>query len=250
MRLEDRSTGDEEHDAEQVDEQLRPTALFVLFFRHSSSFFGYKSSEGDNMENTLQVVHRPVVLVDIDGVLADFVSVYLGIVEYQLGKVFRPADVTVWDVGNALGLDEDEKAVVHEELFSPGVAFFMKPYEGAVQFVEDLKNHGLDPWLLTSPLKESPTWCSDRRRWVDRHFGRDMGRKLIFADRKELVAGRFFIDDKPSNLVAWKDRNPEGTAILWDAPYNKTLATNFPHVRSTHFKGALNQIVMELQDEG
>lgn len=159
------------------------------------------------------------VLLDMDGVIVDFVEHYLHLVEDFHGKVFSHDDVTQWDVERALGLSQDEAHVVHKALEAPRVAYHMHPYTGAVDAVHRISQHATVVFL-TAHLKRSPTWVHDRDNWIKLFFG-NVDTKVVYTHHKELVPGDVFVDDKPENVLSWKRAHPFGTAILWSMPWNK-----------------------------
>lgn len=164
-------------------------------------------------------MRRKTFLIDVDGVIANFCKLYIDIVEDVLGWRGSEEDIKEWDVGDALGLTEDEKDMVHEHLFAPGAAFYMDPYPETLGYVKECLG-SFDVWFVTAPLRQNPTWVFDRQRWIEKYFDKEQRKRTIFADRKERVQGDVFIDDKTSSVVSWKENNPEGIAILWSQPYN------------------------------
>lgn len=156
------------------------------------------------------------VLIDLDGVVADFTSACLFIANQYAGTNYTPADVTEWEIFNLPGLREVEDRT-WKTISEPGFARMLAVYPGAREGVEWLKSKG-PVRILTSPVI-SPTFMFDRVRWVEKELG--IGWKhIIYTYSKELVTGRGLIDDKPENILAWTDRNT-GPAVLWAQPYNQ-----------------------------
>lgn len=165
------------------------------------------------------MIENLVVLLDVDGVVADFVSYYLDVVRRRLKRDFRQEDVTAWDVGSALSLSDYDRELVHRDLFAPGVAYHMPIYSGAWTGVRNL-NEIAQVVFVTSHLKENLTWVSDRDRWIDFHFG-PSAPPTVYTHHKHLVRGDVLVDDKPSAVEKWRQANPNGLGVLWDGPWNR-----------------------------
>lgn len=171
------------------------------------------------------------VLIDVDGPVADFCGFYLDIVQTVLGKTFGVDDIDQWDCGKALGLRPDELDAVHRVLFADGSCSRVRPCKGAINGVLALAEIS-DVWFVTSPMLQNRTWAHDRANWIVRHFGSAYKSKVVSANRKELVFGDVFVDDKEENLTSWQNRWPASSTVLWDIPPNRystftpTLRTN------------------------
>jgi 5'(3')-deoxyribonucleotidase len=95
----------------------------------------------------------------------------------------------------------------------------MPVYDGAKAFVTELRSFA-DVVVVTSPYAAVPNWCHQRINWLAEHFGIPK-RDVIFAKRKELVAGDCLIDDKVSNVDAFALAQPNGMGIVFDRPWNR-----------------------------
>jgi 5'(3')-deoxyribonucleotidase len=171
-------------------------------------------------------VRRPTVLVDVDGVLADFQNAVLQLVNYEVGGAHEPADVTEWSIKNALGLTDAQWSWVCDRIELPGFAFHLEPYPGAVEAVLKLAKCS-EVYFVTSPWASSVTWTHDRTQWLRKYFGKTLGPRVIHTAHKSLVAGDVLIEDKMSNAAEW-GRAGEAVswqgdrfAVLWDRPYNR-----------------------------
>lgn len=173
---------------------------------------------------------RPIVLIDVDGVIANFDQFYVDCA-YKAGviqtNVVDPGwRKEGWDIGKALGLTRDGKAQVHKYMKEPHLAQRMPAYEGAVQGVRKIMLIA-DVYFPTSPIYESATWEFDRWQWFQKRFdSMETANRLIFTEHKKLVYGNVFVDDKPKNVDLWAEHwrwkaRPETThAVLWPQPYN------------------------------
>lgn len=155
------------------------------------------------------------LLIDVDGVVADFVQ---GILR-AVGSSLKPEDITKWDIRPFLTPEqrEDMLAVQADPDFWRSLP------------VKDLAKEGMKlleatykvTWV-TSPWVSCEGWESARRDWLNEHF--DMtkkGQNYIPTSAKEMVDGDVFFDDKPDNIKRWKTRHFRGRAYIFDAPYNR-----------------------------
>ena len=122
---------------------------------------------------------KPIVYIDMDGVLVDF--------ESALTKV--PPELLEKFVGEYDNI--------------PGVFALMDPMPGALEAVDKLKEK-YDLYILSSSPWENPTALGDKLAWVKKHFGGDgqeniFFRKVIFSSVKQLSRGDILIDDRTAN---------------------------------------------------
>jgi len=122
---------------------------------------------------------KPIVYIDMDGTLVDFVSAFVGPETYFVHVFYaRPSDL-------------------------PGIFALMEPMPGAIEAVEKLR-HKYDLYILSSSPWENPTALGDKLAWVKKYFGGDGSeniffRKVVFSSVKHLSRGDILIDDRTAN---------------------------------------------------
>lgn len=171
------------------------------------------------------------VLLDCDGVLADFIGRALKTVAYHTGRTHKPADVTEFDFCGALRLHPDEVRAVKRTISDDeGWWSSLEVLPGAIDGVRALREVA-HVFVVTSPWNSCKTWLHERESWLKRHF--DIPHSMVLAgSAKHLVSGDVFVDDKTATLVAWDheqsymQRNPDGSihetfAVQWETPHNR-----------------------------
>ena len=148
------------------------------------------------------------ILLDCDGILADFVGSVLRLLPGDLTH----EHVTSMDIQKSLALGPSNIAMLTRELCGQNFASLIKPLHGSKKFVRELKKRG-EITVVTRPMTNSPTWVWERIGWLYKHFGLE---HIEFTDRKDLVPGDVLIDDDPENLVTFPGRR-----ILLDQPWNR-----------------------------
>jgi len=161
---------------------------------------------------------KPEVLLDVDGVICDFVEGYLKTVDEVVGKKFMAESLTQWGLDEAMGLSGKEKRLVADKVKSPGFCFNLKPLDGAVEMVEMLRKMSSYVYIVTSPW-DGPNWEPERVAWLKKHFN-FAHRDVIFTHHKHIIDGDIIIDDKMSTLINWKNRRPNKNAVLWHTHHN------------------------------
>lgn len=73
----------------------------------------------------------------------------------------------------------------------------LAPIAGAIESVSELiKSERFDPYILTAPSIYNPLCYTEKRLWVEKHFGIDFVNKLIISPNKALLKGHYLIDDR------------------------------------------------------
>lgn len=160
---------------------------------------------------------KPIILLDCDGVLCDFVG---GVIDV-LGVGAREDFTSLYmrDV-----LDHGSLREVEEAIRTPGWCYRLEPYDGAFSFVKDLKTWA-DVQIVTTPYLAHSTWCDERLQWL----GVQMGVPNIdvtFTHWKQLVHGDVLVEDSLDNIEQWQFRNrPLTRPIVIDQPWNRITST-------------------------
>ena len=163
---------------------------------------------------------RPHVLLDVDGVLADFVGAVLRKVDGMTMEHLPTADeITTMEIFDSLPESVRKwKEVVYEDMGKEGKCLSLAVYPGAKEGVARLREIA-DVTIVTAPLRGSPTWAYEREAWLWRHFGIER-HDIIHTSKKQLVRGDVFIDDHAGHVASWKRHHPHGAAACWARPYN------------------------------
>ena len=152
-----------------------------------------------------------VVLLDMDGVLCDFVKSALT----RHGRMDK-YPVEQWDMAAELGITDAEfwnPLVGHE--FWCGI----DPYEWCfdlVDIVQSASNGNVT--LATSPCSD-PFSASGKVAWIQKHL-KHLARKFLIGPEKHRMAksGVVLIDDSDSNCAKFSEAG--GRSILFPQPWN------------------------------
>lgn len=112
-----------------------------------------------------------IVYVDMDDVLCDFRTAY------EMVKSTRP------EISFPQSL--------------PGFFEGLDPLDGAIESVNSLRQqHNL--FILTAPSTRNPHCYTEKRIWIEEHFGYEFTKRLIISPDKGLLLGDYLIDDHVS----------------------------------------------------
>lgn len=153
---------------------------------------------------------KPVLLVDLDGILANLIKKWLAVYNRDYHDNLTPDDITTWEwqdlVKPACGTR------IYHYLSRPGFFADLEPIEGAAEALEQLAEH-FELCVVTASPKNA---LKEKTLWVERHLPMVPRRNVILTYRKDLTRGHVIIDDATHNLVNFK-----GVRIIFDYPYNR-----------------------------
>ena len=134
------------------------------------------------------------IFVDMDGVLADFNGSF-DILNGLKGQTAREYELTHGTVA------------LWEKIYSvPNFFLDMRPFD-----------HTTDLWSLCSFVSDqvvvlstpsrtnSPICMLQKRQWLDKHIGKDVGAIFDAAKYRYAEFARILIDDSPKKIKAWEE---------------------------------------------
>jgi 5'-nucleotidase len=159
------------------------------------------------------------ILVDMDGVIADFEHGFL-----EDWRATYPDKFYIpFEERNTFQLTdqypEDLKALVGQIYCEPGFFRKLNPIAGGIEALWEMDRLGLEVFICTSPLKIYQNCVIEKYIWVEENLGVAWTKRLVMTRDKTLVRGDILIDDKPviegADVPAWEH-------VLYDQPYNRT----------------------------
>ena len=172
---------------------------------------------------------KPRLLLDVDGILADFAGSAARLMSKVVGRTITTDEIVNWEVTDVI--DEHYlKDLCKEEMKLPGFCASIEAYEHSIKSVEVLQKIS-EVFFVTAPMHKSVAWMPERVAWLEKVFLVDP-KDIIFAYKKHVVSGDIILDDHPDNVRSWLDSHPTGTGLLWERPYNIGLRPELQRVKS------------------
>lgn len=160
-------------------------------------------------------MNRPVILLDMDGVIANFVDQVIA----TFGWDIKHDDYSSWAYHQQMGLtDQQFWARIDSDFWGR-----IEPYPWARSLVSHLRDKG-EVIFATSPNLDSET-PSAKVRWLRKHgLMSPLWNDYMIGPHKHLMANKqtILIDDSDSNVE--KFRAAGGNAILFPQPWNERKA--------------------------
>lgn len=181
-----------------------------------------------------------IVLLDQDGVLADFEGGFVNAWSNTFGNI--PA-IPI-DARRNFRVRDDYPPHLQRDVIelysSPGFFRNLPPVRGAIESAHEMLTIGIDVRICTSAIDEYENCVLEKYEWVERHLGRNFTQRIVLTKDKTIVAGDWLIDDKPavtgSCLPVWKH-------VLFDAPYNRSV-TDRPRVTWENWRSVIMPSVL------
>jgi 5'(3')-deoxyribonucleotidase len=158
---------------------------------------------------------NPLVLVDVDGVLADFIASFMDRYRFHLGIVPDGFVVDCWNAINTLPSRKAFDAAWNDSLLFRNPPAIPGSFE-ALERIVDVST----VYLVTAlPFGHAPP----RRAWLKTHAPFIPSDRIILATDKHMIRGDVLVEDRPANLFAWAAINPNGSGFLIRRPYNRPI---------------------------
>ncbi len=162
----------------------------------------------------------------MDGIIADFnrfsIRVYNDIMGTKLDENRCDLYIQDHDVKPESGID---KKMLRKPYTEPG-AFINLPLIAGSQAAVARLQQVFDIYLLTTHYWSNPTCVYEKEIWLQRYFP-SLANNGIFTKHKPMVKGDILVDDRPSNLAAWKAKNPAGKTATLDYEWTDRANTDF-----------------------
>jgi 5'-nucleotidase len=169
-----------------------------------------------NLERT--DMKKPIILVDQDGVLADYTKRYLEVIADHFPELpfLLPEEADKFDTEKHF--PEEYHAQIDALSVQAGFFRSLPPIPGALDAMREMLSLGYDVRICTAPKKVFHHCVPEKFLWVEQHLGREWVERIVMTRDKTLVSGAILIDDKPKVTGV---RKPEWEHIVFDRPYNK-----------------------------
>uniref|UniRef100_A0A8C2SPR3 5',3'-nucleotidase, mitochondrial n=1 Tax=Coturnix japonica TaxID=93934 RepID=A0A8C2SPR3_COTJA len=174
------------------------------------------------------------VLVDMDGVLADFEGGFLK--KFRARYPDKPyialedrRGFWVSEQYGRLAAELSEKAISIWE--SKNFFIELDPLPGAVEAVKQMSNLAdTDVFICTSPIRKYRYCPYEKYAWVEKHFGPEFLEQIVLTRDKTVVSADLLIDDRP-DIIGCLTVNPSWEHVLFTACHNKHLQLEPPRRR-------------------
>jgi len=160
------------------------------------------------------------IALGCNGVLADFYTGVVRLIQEVTGKQFDASAITGRDFTTALDLTTHETEKVREALNARrGFVAALPRYPQARQGVRRLRTLG-KVFCVTTPCDSNIWWRDERDSWLALHFGIDHVHHTDNDDKTPYEAD-VFVDDDADHVRQWLAAWPGRTAVFWRNPHNR-----------------------------
>lgn len=181
-----------------------------------------------------------IILIDVDGVIADFYGHMLSLLKAEARTIFSKGDKLrktlkkenikdYWAQGQ---LPAQHQKIIQKLVARSDFWASIPEIPDAVSSINALKEAGAKIKFVTSPTLICRDWERTRLEWLQKRFDWVNIDDLIVCSCKEYIDGDIFIDDYREHVDKWNERKfhraceymeeaPFFNGYLFEAPYNE-----------------------------
>lgn len=165
-------------------------------------------------------MNKKIILVDMDGVLADLETRFFE----QWRKKYPAHPQVPLEKRRTFRLEESYPNGLGKEIQSilsaPGFYKSLAVISGGKEALEKMQQLGNDVFICTSPISNYKNCVLEKYLWVEKNLGFEWTKRIIMTKDKTLIFGDILIDDKPEHVGL---RKPAWKHVLFEAPYNQHI---------------------------
>lgn len=164
---------------------------------------------------------KPIILVDLDGVLANFELACLEAWqrEYPSLPYIELENRCHWDVRmDYRALDSSYEGLMKDLMREKDFYLNLPIIDGAKEAMEEMLAANYEVLICTTPSRINLKCTTEKSEWVVKMLGPHWVERIIFTRDKTMVRGDILIDDKP---VICGLLTPTFTHVLFDWAYNR-----------------------------
>lgn len=161
-----------------------------------------------------------IILVDLDGPLADFEGEFLK----RWRKKFPDEFFIPFEERKTFFISNDYPENLRDKIIEiPLISGFfsnLPPVAESLKSVKEIAALGHKVFICTSDIYGSRTSLAEKRTWIQEYLGHDFAKTMIFTRDKTLIRGDYLIDDKPAITGLLE---PDWKHIVFDQPFNRDV---------------------------
>ena len=187
------------------------------------------------------IKNKEKIAIDMDEVLADLMGAWInwGIKRSTVNPEFI-SNTLEWDVSKSF--PDLSKKEVYSYLNEEGTFLNLELIEGAKKAVKELHNY-YDIYFLTAARNR--TAFSEKIKWIEKHFGQTLSRKVIAVSDgvlKNTLSSSFdiIIDDNPKYI---ENSTEDTITVLFTADHNKNVEDSAFDYRANNWKELLKWLI-------
>lgn len=162
-----------------------------------------------------------VLGIDIDAVLAQFVTRVIEIYNSRYEDKIKEEDFTSYKFSDSFGEERANRIIkiFHE----PGFYTSLQPFPNALEVVDELLTKGHTIEICTAPPSSySPIAVVEKLEWIAKWFPA-LSKNVTVTKNKFYCKVDMLIDDYSENIEKWCQHHPKGVGFLVNQLWNKDL---------------------------